>query len=475
MKICLILEGCYPYIHGGVSTWMHQYIQVMKEHEFVLWVIGAKAEQRGKYVYELPGNVTGIHEVFLDDALRVASEDGSRVHLTEAQKKALWNMFDCGTPDWNEIFHLFQDERLSPGRFLMSKAFLDIITDLCREKYPYMPFAEVFHTGRSMFLPVLYLLSQEIPEADMYHTICTGYGGLLGSLAHYKWNRPLILTEHGIYSREREEELIRAQWVIPTFKKHWIRFFYMLSDIVYKRAARVTCLFSNARKIQIDLGADPDTCIAIGNGISYERFCKIPLKEDDGWVDIGAVVRMAPIKDVKTMIYAFYEVASQLDQVRLHIMGGVDDEEYAEECYELVRQLKLDRVIFTGRVDVVSYMEKLDYTILTSISEGQPLSVLESLAAGRPCVTTDVGCCRELLEGNGEDPFGIAGYCAPPMHRELLAKAMLKMCLDRKARLQMGENGKRRVEARFRHEFMMDNYRKLYQEVWREWQGSGSN
>lgn len=47
MRICLILEGCYPYVHGGVSTWMHQYIKEMKEHEFVLWVIGAHAEDKG--------------------------------------------------------------------------------------------------------------------------------------------------------------------------------------------------------------------------------------------------------------------------------------------------------------------------------------------------------------------------------------------------------------------------------------------
>ncbi|MFR7798548.1 MAG: glycosyltransferase [Collinsella sp.] len=63
------------------------------------------------------------------------------------------------------------------------------------------------------------------------------------------------------------------------------------------------------------------------------------------------------------------------------------------------RNLGVRDLIFTGRVNVVEYMEKLDFTILTSISEGQPLSVLESLAARRPCVTTEVGCCRELLEG----------------------------------------------------------------------------
>ena len=52
MRICLVLEGCYPYVHGGVSTWMHGYIQAMPEHEFVLWVIGAHAADRGKFVYD---------------------------------------------------------------------------------------------------------------------------------------------------------------------------------------------------------------------------------------------------------------------------------------------------------------------------------------------------------------------------------------------------------------------------------------
>lgn len=79
----------------------------------------------------------------------------------------------------------------------------------------------------------------------------------------------------------------------------------------------------------------------ISNGIDYDRLSGIPLKEPDGWIDIGAVVRLAPIKDIKTMIYAFFELSARVQNVRLHIMGGVDDEEYAEECYALVDQLKI--------------------------------------------------------------------------------------------------------------------------------------
>ena len=43
---------------------MHQYINEMKEHEFVLWVIGANAKDKGKFVYELPKNVVEVHESF---------------------------------------------------------------------------------------------------------------------------------------------------------------------------------------------------------------------------------------------------------------------------------------------------------------------------------------------------------------------------------------------------------------------------
>lgn len=409
MRICLILEGCYPYVHGGVSTWMHQYIKEMKEHEFVLWVIGAHAEDKGKFVYELPENVVEVKEVFLDDALHV-KDTGKLLHIfTREEQDSLRELMDCGRPDWEVLFRLYHNKKINPMSFLKSEEFLEILEKSCQEKYPYTAFADAFHTMRSMLLPVLYLLGSEVPQADVYHAICTGYGGMLACLGGYVYQKKVLLTEHGIYTREREEEIIRAKWVMATYKKQWISFFYMLSDIIYSRAFQVTALFTNAMRTQIQMGCDEKKCRVIENGINYERLSQIPLKEEDGQVDIGAVVRMAPIKDIKTMIYAFFELCARRKNVRLHIMGGVDDEEYAQECYTLVKQLKLENVIFTGRVDIVKYMEKLDFTILTSISEGQPLSVLESLAARRPCVTTDVGCCRELLEGKEGDFFGPAG------------------------------------------------------------------
>ena len=118
---------------------------------------------------------------------------------------------------------------------------------------------------------------------------------------------------------------------------------------------------------------------------------------------------------------------------------------------------------------IIEYFEKLDFTILTSISEGQPLSILESFAAKRPCVTTDVGCCNELLDGMPGDTLGKAGYYVPPMQREKLADAMEILCESRQLRLQMGLIGQRRAYEHFRYNIMLTKYRDLYKEVENEW------
>ena len=465
MKICLILEGSYPYVHGGVSTWMHQYIKGMPEQEFCLWVIGAEKRQKGKFVYELPENVTGVTEVFLDEALQLTEDGRWRARFTPEELEALTELMRCGRPAWEVLFDLYQKKKMNPVSFLKSEEALDSLTQICLKEYRYIPFADTFHTMRSMLLPVLHLLASPAPEADVYHAICTGYGGLLAVMGAYLYGKPVLLSEHGIYSREREEEIIRADWVTPTFKGRWIRFYYMLSDAIYSRAFRVTSLFGRASQTQIEMGCDPEKCRVIANGVHYENFCDLPCKEEDGWVDIGAVVRFAAIKDIKTMLYAFFELSSRVPHVRLHIMGGVDDEAYAQECHQLIAQLHMDNVIIPGRVQITEYFPKLDFTILTSISEGQPLSILESFAARLPVVSTDVGCCKALIFGEGEDTLGAAGYCVPPMHRLALADAMEQMCRSRRQRLEMGEIGRERVRRFFRHEQMKENYAKLYEEV----------
>ena len=465
MRICLILEGCYPYVNGGVSSWMHNYINEMTEHEFVLVTIGANAESRGNFKYELADNVVEVKEVFLDDAFQVSGNSNFKEIFNDTERQALKDLLSCQSPDWEVLFDIFHQRQGNPSDFLRSRLFLELLTEIVEEKHQNQAFADLFHTTRSMLLTVLYLMTQDMPKADVYHSIATGYAGLLASLGSYQHQAPLLLTEHGIYTREREEEILRSDWVLPTMKRQWIQFFYMLSNLIYDKAECVTSLYTKAKFIQEEVGCDIEKCRVISNGIHYDRFSAIPLKEEDGWIDIGAVVRIAPIKDIKTMLYVFYELSRNYPNTRLHILGAVDDETYNRECHQLIRRLGIKNVIFTGQVNVVEYMENLDFTILTSISEAQPLSVIESMAARRPCVTTDVGCCRELLEGNKDDYLGIAGYCIPPTYRTGLTHAMEKMCSSRQLRLKMGEIAQKRARTYYLYEMMIQQYRDLYLEV----------
>lgn len=136
------------------------------------------------------------------------------------------------------------------------------------------------------------------------------------------------------------------------------------------------------------------------NGIKVDTFEGIPGKseEEEAYINAGAVLRVTPIKDVKTMIQAFAFAKKSVPKLKLWIMGPTDeDEAYAQECFDLVKALGVEDVEFTGRVNVKDYLGKMDFTLLTSISEGQPLTILESYAAHKPVIATDVGNCRELI------------------------------------------------------------------------------
>lgn len=64
-----------------------------------------------------------------------------------------------------------------------------------------------------------------------------------GSHGPRAYGRAFVLTEHGIYTREREEEILRTNWVPTQFKDLWIDMFYMFTRCAYHAAARVTALF----------------------------------------------------------------------------------------------------------------------------------------------------------------------------------------------------------------------------------------
>lgn len=465
MKVCIVVEGCYPYVAGGVSSWVHGMIQSFPKLEFILLTIISNRSMSGKFTYELPENVTEVHELYLEDV--DWNRKGWRsLKLNHDEHRALRSLVRNHRVEWEAVFRLFQEKPVSLDRLLMGEDFLTIVREYYDQNYSQLVFSDFLWTMRSVYLPLFFALKMKIPKADLYHCVATGYAGVLGSMAKVLYGSRLLISEHGIYTREREEELLRADWVQGVYKNIWIEQFKKMSMLAYDKADLITSLYEYARELQIELGCPEHKTMVTPNGVATDRLADIPGKteEDAGMVNIGAVLRVTPIKDVKTMIQAFSFAKEREPRLKLWIMGPMDEDEgYARECFEQVEALGVKDVVFTGRIDIRDYLGRMDMTILTSLSEGQPLTILEGYAAHKPVIATDVGNCRGLVYGENDD-FGDAGIITHIMNVEEIAQAMVDMARNEPLRLEMGENGYRRVMARYRIEHMRATYRKIYKD-----------
>ncbi len=467
LKVCLVAEGCYPYVVGGVSSWIHSLIQSFPDTEFILLTIVANRTYRGKFVYELPENLTEVHELYLeDDDWFIGKKGNKRLKLKDKEYKAMRSLIFNQEIDWNTLFRFFRKKDLSLNDLLMGEDFFRIVSEYYRKEYSQVVFSDFLWTMRSIYLPLFHTLRMDVPKADLYHCVATGYAGVLGSMANHRHGSRLLVSEHGIYTREREEELIKAKWVKGIYKNIWIEQFRKMSQLAYDKADIVTSLYAHARELQIELGCSAEKTLVTPNGINAARFDYLAPKteEDKNYVNLGAVLRVAPIKDVKTLIQAFGYAKARQPRLKLWIMGPYDEEkEYAEECFDLVEMMQIQDIVFTGRIDVKEYLGRMDMTILTSISEGQPLTILESYAAKKPVIATDVGNCRGLIYGE-DDEFGEAGILTHIMNIEEISQAILELANNSEKRQRLGKNGYHRLMAKYRIEDMKKTYDRIYTE-----------
>lgn len=465
MTICIIAEGCYPYVVGGVSSWIDSMIRSFPQYDFCIVAILADRDKRGKFAYDLPENVISVSEVYLNDEdfAPVTKIHKNRTQLQGSERYALNYMLSGDRDRWDDIFDMFA-KKPSVNDLLMGPDFLDAVKRVYDRGHTDAVFTDFLWTMRSMYLPLFFTLETDIPKADLYHCAATGYSGVIGAMAKHFYHKPLLISEHGIYTREREEELIRAQWVKGEYKDIWIAQFRKMSTLAYNRADLVTSLYGHARQLQLELGCPKEKTLVTPNGIDPSRYQDIPGKppEDEGYTVFGAIIRVAPIKDVITLIRAFSIAKKKASDIKLYICGPwEEEEEYAKSIFDMVDNMGLGDVVFTGRIRTPDYIGRMDCLVLTSISEGQPLTILEGYAAKKPSIATDVGNCRGLIEGES-DSFGKAGIVTHIMHAEETAQAMLEMRNHPILRRQMGENGYKRLMNGYKLTDMQQTYADIY-------------
>ena len=295
--------------------------------------------------------------------------------------------------------------------------------------------------------------------------------------------RPLILSEHGIYTKERKIDLFQAQWIrdnrdflekdsaeVSYFRNLWIRFFEALGRDCYQNADAIIALYEANRLRQVSDGAPPERTMNIANGINLPHLAKLRQQRTETIPMVICLIgRVVPIKDIKTYIRAMRTISQVLPDVEAWIAGPEDeDPSYAQDCHHLVESLGLQhRVKFLGFQKIDDILPKIGLMVLSSISEALPLVILEGYAAGVPCVSTDVGSCRQLIEGFGDADraLGASGAVVGIADPEALAEAIIALLSDPERWQAAQQAGIQRVENYYTQELMFNQYRSVYQDM----------
>jgi len=463
-SITLVLEGTYPYVQGGVSSWTHTLIRTLSQCEFSLLHIGALPTD-APHKYKLPDNVVELHDVYLHT--EVATPGRLRGWNRKAREETV-RFLKAGTLPSRETLQLIRSPRHTPTpEAVLEEAWA---WEAALEVYATLPtppaLVDFVWNWRSMWLPLLRLIRAPLPTGAVMHAPSTGYAGWYGAVMHRLTGKPLIITEHGIYTREREEEIVRAEWVSVPLKSFWNHFFARMAYTGYEAAKFVTTLSEVNQRAQRQYGTNPAVMHLIPNGVSPEAYAHIEPTPGRPFT-VGAILRVVPIKDVKTLLRAFAVVLRHLPEARLMLIGPQEeDPEYYEECLALVDSLGIAYGLeWTGPVNVMEYLPRLDCIVLTSISEGQPLVMLEAMAAGLPVIATDVGGCRELVEGVAGDALGRCGRVTKVMSPEETGAAIVELAHQPELRAEMGRIGRARVRQHYDLQQVMRKYFELYREA----------
>ncbi len=489
VDIMLICEGTYPYIRGGVSSWIHQLIVGLPHYKFGIVFIGSNSNDYGDVLYELPSNLIHLETHYLFEYKKFLPKKRKGDKKAFKALKSFYKQINSDKIKMpKELKSIdFFTKKITKEDFLYSKESWNFMKEKYKKRAYDVPFIDYFWTLRNIHAPIWKIANivKNMPKAKVFHSPSTGYAGLLSLLAANEYNKPYILTEHGIYIRERKIDLLSAKWIsyhtpellkdsteeMNYVKKMWVNFFEKIGALTYNRADIIISLFKGAREIQIEYGAKESKCIVIPNGVDMPRLNALVDKRSKSIPKVVTLIgRVVSIKDIKTFIRSIAIAKKHISNIEGWIVGDMSEErEYANECVEMVNAFDLENNIkFLGFQKIDDILPKSGLLTLTSISEGMPLVVLEGFAAGLPCVSTDVGSCKELIFGalDKEDiKIGAAGDVTPIANAQVLAEKYVKYLEDEKLWYSAQKSALKRVEKYYRDDQFLKSYDKLYKEM----------
>jgi glycosyltransferase involved in cell wall biosynthesis len=467
MNITLITEGTYPHHLGGVSVWCDQLVREVAEHQFHVLALSATGLERN--IWDVPENVVAVDNVPLWSAPpRKRAGRALRAQFRPVQERFFKSLAVNG--DGADFVQSLQElgEFARGGRLSAAMSSDDAVNTLLQVGPVCSDRARGDSAGLltvSDAVDVLVLLEHFLrplavppPVADLCHSVANGLGALPALAAKWAYGTPFLLTEHGLYLRERylsykPGSLSQAARAIV------LRFFRLLVQAAYQHADLVAPGSGYNRLWELANGTPPRRIYPVRNGIDPALF---PVATDEPAVPtLSWIGRIDPLKDVETLLRAFSEVREAVPDCRLRIFGPVPEggEDYMARCADLAAELDLNgSATFEGRVgSPIEAYQAGHVVLLTSISEGLPYTVLEAMATGRPVVATDVGGVGEAV--------GDAGLLVPPRNPSAVAAACVHLLANAEERRALGKAARARVVDLFTAKASFDTYRRLYREV----------
>lgn len=176
---------------------------------------------------------------------------------------------------------------------------------------------------------------------------------------------------------------------------------------------------------------------------------------------IVCVANLRPQKDHLTLVRAIAIVAKSVSAATLLIVGAPTDADQLEKVEEQISRLGLQNNvhILGSRQDVVGILAGCDIGVLSSVSEGLPLALIEYGMAGLAAVATDVGQCSEVMDGGG------AGLLVPPGDSEAIASALLHLLEHPDERAKMAGRFNKHVMSNYTAAAALDKVCKVYEKV----------
>ncbi|UAB99775.1 GT4 family glycosyltransferase PelF [Dactylosporangium vinaceum] len=472
MRVALVSEGTYPQALGGVSVWCDQLVHGLPEHQWeavaltvdgtepVRWELPPNLErvltiplwstERRRTRLRRPGRATrtmfhAALDAFLAALVTAPEPDPQRGAVQRSRfLLALRGLYEYAADGGDLAGALHADAALARLQRRWQEA--------DRGRLTLADAAQATGLIGNMLRP----LTVAPPRADVVHCAMNGLSTLVAMAAKWAYDTPMIMSEHGVYLRERYLEQVSGD--LPhTVAVLLLGFQRGLAGAAYHLADALAPHSAYNRRWQLRNGADPDRMWTMYNGIAPERFPSAHTEPDEP--TIVYVGRIDQLKDLHTLIRAFALVRRQVPDARLRIYGAAIDLPYRDSCHALIDTLGLagSARLEGSAPDAVAAYHSGSVVALTSISEGFPYSVIEAMACGRTMVCTNVGGVAEAV--------GDTGFVVPPRDPAAVAEACVTLLLDPDRRRELAARARQRVLDRFTLARSLDAYRSLYRRI----------